>query len=276
MHLADRRFSFRHFHAPLLGLAYLVSSQYSYAETQAEPAEATPAESTADQGSAPAAQSEQAPSAATAPIAAADTQPAVAPAEQAPAEQAPAPLAQPSEATAWAPSEPLSARELLSPKNAYVEIKVNYPNAWLELRSVIYGGEWRKVCEIPCGKTLEVDGMDARVRAPGMTPTNIFRIQPGIGTARIQVKGGSELWGQVGFYSIALGLPVLLGSGAAYGYGFQEQSQPLQTGGIVGMVVSGVAIVASLPMLLMSATSVRDYDGKLIGKAPQIPGRWVF
>ncbi|MEZ4234107.1 MAG: hypothetical protein R3B89_33340 [Polyangiaceae bacterium] len=158
-----------------------------------------------------------------------------------------------------------------------MELKVNYPGAWLELRSVTYGGPWKRACPAPCGKVLEVDGTEARVLAPGMTPTNVFRLQPGVGTARLSVDGGSESWRTWGVLSLAIGTPVALAGGALFGLGHYEDSQGMKTGGIIGLAVGGVAVLASLPMLISGSTSVRDFNGKLIASRQRSGfGNWQF
>ncbi|MEZ4376509.1 MAG: hypothetical protein R3B07_37235 [Polyangiaceae bacterium] len=158
-----------------------------------------------------------------------------------------------------------------------MELKVNYRDAWLELRSVTYGGPWRRACLAPCGKTLEVDGSEARVRAPGMTTTNIFRLQPGVGTARLSVDGGSKSWRDWGVISLAVGTPLALSGGALYGLGHYQDSQGMKTAGIAALAVGGLAVAASLPMLISGSTSVRDFNGKLIAHSRKSHfGAWQF
>ena len=147
----------------------------------------------------------------------------------------------------------------------------------LELRSVTYGGPWRRACQAPCGKTLEVDGMEARVQASGMTTSNVFRLQTGIGTARLSVDGGSKTWRDWGVLSLSIGTPVALAGGALFGFGHYEDSQGLKTAGIAALALGGLAVVASLPMLMSGSTSVRDFNGKLIARSRESRfGAWQF
>ncbi|MCW5791605.1 MAG: hypothetical protein KIT72_14405 [Polyangiaceae bacterium] len=157
-----------------------------------------------------------------------------------------------------------------------MEFKVNFPNGWLELRSVMREGAWQRACPAPCGTLLEVDGMEARVTADGMTTSNAFRLQPGSGTARIDVRGGSSSWGKTGVLALAIGTPVALGGGAMFGIGRVKDSSGLEIGGLIAMAVGGVAIIASLPMLMSGSTTVRNYDGKLIARRSSTPGTWQF
>jgi len=152
---------------------------------------------------------------------------------------------------------------------------VNYPDAWLELRSVTYGGPWQRACLAPCGKLLEVDGMEARVSAAGMTTTSSFRLQPGAGTARLQVNGGSSAWRDRGVWLLALGTPAALVGGALFGFGTYDDQRGLRTAGLATMITAGVAVVASLPMLMSGSTSVRDFNGKVIAQRTP-PGVWSF
>ncbi len=217
-----------------------------------------------------------APSAAQAPEAPPTPEPP--PTPEAPATPA-APAAPPSAepppgAVAPEPAAPPPAAP--SATQAKVEFKVNFPNGWLELRSVMLGGPWRRACPAPCGTLLEVDGMEARVTADGMTTSNPFRLQPGSGTARIDVRGGGSGWSQTGVITLAIGTPIALGGGAMFGLGRVKDSSGLELGGLITMVVGGAAIIASLPMLMSGSTTVRNYDGKLIARRPRAPGTWQF
>lgn len=214
------------------------------------------------------------------------TQPA-APASATPGPSAPAsppaavppaavpPAAAPAAAPPASPGASAVATPPSAPTKARVELRVNYPDAWLELRSVTYGGPWQRACLAPCGNTLEVDGTEARVRAPGMTTTSVFRLQPGVGTARLRVDGGSSDWRDRGVWLLALGTPVALAGGVMFGFGTYDDKSGLRTAGLATMITAGVAVIASLPMLMSGSTSVRNFDGKVIAKR-SAPGLWSF
>jgi hypothetical protein len=140
----------------------------------------------------------------------------------------------------------------------------------LELRD-FDDGEWKAACDTPCDKRLLVDGADVRLRAPGMTDSNVFRIDAGIGTARLRVSGGSAQWRTVGLAALIAGIPISLGGMGLFGYGRVQDSSGLETAGIVTLAVGGVLVLGSLPFLGAGRTSVRDVKGRVIATRDEYP-----
>ena len=157
------------------------------------------------------------------------------------------------------------------PTTARVELHVDRPGAWLETRGIMDESDWKRACDAPCGRRLLVDGMEARVQAPGMATSNVFRIQPGAGTARIKVNSGSSTARTAGVIGLTAGLPVAMAGLSAYGVGRVSDKATLQTVGVVVLVVGSVAALGSLPLLTMGTTTVRDADGHMIAQASSTP-----
>lgn len=155
--------------------------------------------------------------------------------------------------------------------SAFVHLYADFPDAVLELRNYVDDSDWTTACRAPCDQLLRVEGMDARVSARGMTTSNVFRIEPGRGTAHLKVVGGSESSRRIGAIGFAGGIPVsLLGMGL-WGYGKVREHASLETAGIVTLGVGAVMILGSLPFLSMGATRVRDAKGKTIATRQQMP-----
>lgn len=146
-----------------------------------------------------------------------------------------------------------------------VHLTTNYPNLTLEMRE-LEDDPWRSVCSAPCDKRLLVDGMEVRVRAPGMTESNMFRIEPGRGTARLRVSGGSETSRTIGMAGLITGIPVSFVGMGMFGYGKFKDESGLEVAGIVTLAVGGVLVLGSLPFLGAGRTSVRDGKGRVVAR----------
>jgi len=157
------------------------------------------------------------------------------------------------------------------PTMARVELHVDRPGAWLELRSLMDESDWKRACDAPCGQRVLVDGMEARVQAPGMSPSNVFRVEPGAGTARIKVSSGSSSARTIGVIGLSAGLPVAMAGLSGYGYGRVSNNTALRTAGVVVLAVGAVAALGSLPLLTMGTTTVRDDEGRMIAHGPSTP-----
>ncbi len=153
---------------------------------------------------------------------------------------------------------------------AYVHLFATYPNAQLELRSTIDETGWIAACAAPCDRELNVDTMEARVTAPGMTTSNAFRIEPGSGTASFKVDGGKASSRTIGIIALASGIPVALTGMGLYGYGKVEDKKGLQTAGIVTLAIGGAAVLTALPFLGAGSTRVKNARGSEVasGFAP--------
>jgi hypothetical protein len=111
-----------------------------------------------------------------------------------------------------------------------------------------------------------VEGMEARVAGHGMTTSNAFRIEPGAGTARVKVSAGSRTARNLGIAGLAIGTPIAMGGLAMYGLGRMKGTNALRTAGVVTLAVGAVTTLASLPLLAIGNTTVRDGRGKLIAR----------
>lgn len=191
---------------------------------------------------------------------------------RAPEAEAPPPTTAPSATPdSAAPSPALLAKDASAPlldspvlHSAFVHLHADYPGAVLELRNYVDDTDWKEACRAPCDRTLRVDGMDARVLAPGMTTSNVFRIDAGRGTANLKVVGGSARSRTIGTVALASGIPVALGGMALWGYGKIDDRAGLRTAGLVTMGVAAVMVLGSLPFLGAGSTKVRDGKGKVI------------
>jgi len=145
-----------------------------------------------------------------------------------------------------------------------VHIAVSHRDAWLEMRSYVDGGEFVRACAAPCDIKLQVEGREARVVAPGMTTSNIFRFDGGSGTAGVRIDGGSATARRAGIVTLAIGIPVALAGMALYAQGRVKDKTGLQVAGIAGLAAGGLSIAVSLPLLMFGTTHVKDAKGSLI------------
>ena len=132
------------------------------------------------------------------------------------------------------------------------------------MRSFVDGGEFLRICRTPCDLKLMVDGREARVTAPGMTPSNAFRFDAGGGTAGVRVDGGSASARRVGVVTLAIGIPLALAGMGLFAQGKVKDSSGLTAAGIAGLSAGGVSIALSLPLLLLGTTHVKNAKGSLI------------
>lgn len=171
-----------------------------------------------------------------------------------------------------APREPAAAsKPPRDPDIAVVTLHVTYPGAWLELKDLMTRGSFERVCSAPCGLPIRVAASEARVTAPDMTASNVFRIDPGSGTARLRIEGGSKSYRDAGLIALSVGIPVTLTGMGILGYGRLKESSTLTTTGIVVLVAGGVAVLGSLPLLAAGKTRVRDGEGRVIASRPFAP-----
>lgn len=124
--------------------------------------------------------------------------------------------------------------------------------------------EWRRLCAAPCDAIIGVDGLEVRVTAEGMTPSNVFVVDPGQGTARVKVSGGSATAREIGIFGLAGGLAVAFGGMTLFGVGSIEDKSDVRTLGIAGLAVGAVATLVALPLLFSGSTTVRDGKGRFI------------
>jgi hypothetical protein len=154
-----------------------------------------------------------------------------------------------------------------SPGEALVHVAVSYRDAWLEMRSYVDGGEFVRTCATPCDLKLQVEGREARVVAPGMTPSNAFRFEGGSGVAGVRVEGGSQTARRAGIITLAVGIPVALVGMALFAQGRLKDNSGLEMAGIAGLSAGGLSVAVSLPLLLIGTTHVKNAKGSLIALA---------
>lgn len=157
-----------------------------------------------------------------------------------------------------------ATRLATSPGEALVHVAVNYRDAWLETRSYVDGGAFARTCRAPCDVTMLVEGREARVVAPGMTTSNIFRFDAGGGVAGVRVDGGSAAARRAGIVTLAIGIPVALAGMGLFAMGHVKHNTGLQAAGIAGLAGGGVSIAISLPLLLIGSTHVKNAKGSHI------------
>lgn len=155
---------------------------------------------------------------------------------------------------------------MLGPDYSFVHLGASYPNAQLELKSSIDQGEWRAVCLAPCDMAVRVTGELVRVTAPGMTTSNSFRIEPGTGAALVRVDGGSAQARSLGITGLFVGIPTAVTGMALFGYGKLKEEDAARIAGIAVLTAGAVVLVASLPLLLMGSTKVRDAHGSVVAE----------
>jgi hypothetical protein len=145
-----------------------------------------------------------------------------------------------------------------------VHLAADYPGAVLELRNYVDSGAWKVACGVPCDRALVTLGAEARVSAPGMSTSNVFRIDPGPGAALIKVNGGSATARTFGILGLGIGIPLGLTGTAMYSYGSYDDNDGLAIAGGVILGTGAAMILAAIPLLLSGTTNVRDGKGRLI------------
>jgi hypothetical protein len=145
-----------------------------------------------------------------------------------------------------------------------VHVAVSHHGAWLETRSYVDGGAFQRTCRAPCDLQLRVEGLEARVVAPGMTTSNVFRFDSGSGVAGVRVDGGSASARRAGIIALSAGIPVALAGMALFALGRVHDKPGLEAGGIAGLAAGGVTVGIALPLLLIGSTSVKNAKGSLI------------
>lgn len=230
-------------------------------------ASAAPAPAPSASSPAPAPSAEPIPPApAPTPTAAApEPAPTTAPTTTTPAPTA-AQVAPPPVAPSPAPAAPPAGQQV-APGEAFIHLSVDYPNAWLETRSFVDDGSFVRTCPAPCDLKLRVEGMEARVVAPGMTTSNAFRFDAGLGSAGVRVDGGSASARRAGIITLAAGIPVAMIGMALFGKGRLDGDSGLQAAGIAGLAAGGLSVGVSLPLLLLGTTHVKSAKGELIARA---------
>jgi hypothetical protein len=157
------------------------------------------------------------------------------------------------------------------PTRSVVHLASSYPGTALELKSSVDATDWQRVCLAPCDRSVVVSGMLARASAPGMTTSNVFRIQPGAGPALVKVEGGSSSARTLGVIGLAAGIPLALGGAALFSYGQTSDRDGMAVGGAVMLGTGALALLVALPLLVSGGTSVRNGEGRKIASADGVP-----
>jgi hypothetical protein len=125
-------------------------------------------------------------------------------------------------------------------------------------------GDWKAACTVPCNRTLMTLGAEARVSAPGMSTSNVFRIDPGPGAALVKVSGGSATARTFGILGLGIGIPLGLTGTAMYSYGAYDDRDGLAIAGGIVLGAGAAMIIAAIPLLISGTTNVSDGRGRLI------------
>ena len=181
----------------LLGTSLISRPLFAQAAPQPAPSTSTSAAPAVAPTSEPTPPVAPAPTPSPAPAAPDAAAPSAPVAPPLPSASAPAPPTAPSPA-------PIVTRD---PTHSLVHLGSSHAGTWLELKSSVDQGDWQRVCPAPCDRSLMVSGALARVSAPGMTPSNPFRIEPGAGTAFVRVDGGSAKARSIGILGLFIGIP---------------------------------------------------------------------
>jgi hypothetical protein len=147
-----------------------------------------------------------------------------------------------------------------------VHLASDFKETTLELRTFADTDEWKAVCRMPCDRAIEVEGAEARVTAPRMTPSNVFRIEPGRGRALVKVDGGSESSRSLGLTALIAGIPVSMAGGALLGYGTIDDSDAMKISGGITLGLGAAMVLTALPLLVAGGTDVRDGRGRQIAR----------
>ncbi len=200
----------------------------------------------------------------------------LAPDASAPATKTPAPSAAPTAVPAAPASAPnpagtaagadVASSSTFALERSVVHVASDRPGSWLEARSTLEDHGWERVCAAPCNRAIVVQGALLRVTAPGMTPSNGFRIEHGPGTALVKVEGGSATSRSYGILALGVGIPISLTGMGLYGYGRYADQTGTRTAGAVTLGIGALAVLASLPLLVSGSTDVRDGKGSLIAR----------
>jgi hypothetical protein len=151
-----------------------------------------------------------------------------------------------------------------------IHLATDYEGAVLQQRSIVDADAWRSACAAPCDREIAAEGLEFRVVAPDMTPSNSFRIAPGYGQARLKVSGGAEGTRTLGLSLLIGGLPVTFGGMTLFGLGTVEDRDGLRTVGIATLAVGATAVLVSLPVLLAGSTTVRNDKGETIARRQSV------
>ncbi len=165
-----------------------------------------------------------------------------------------------------APQQP-APQPFVPPTKARIEFGSNYEGTQLEMRSLVQSEPWARVCVVPCNTSVDVEGREARFTAPGMSTSNTFILEPGTGTARMRVAGGSQVAKTIGLASIIAGIPLALGGSALFAVGEVDDRPTMSTVGIAVGIVGAVAILTAIPLLMVGSTKVRDGRGSTIARS---------
>lgn len=121
---------------------------------------------------------------------------------------------------------------------------------------------WQTQCTAPCNKRIAVEDRTFRIAGTGLRASNPFQVSADGKTAKLIVSGGTEQAHSWGLGLLLSGTVVGLASGALYGVGRLQDSDPAVIAGLVGMGLGAASVIASVPLLAGGRTTVRNGAGK--------------
>lgn len=167
-----------------------------------------------------------------------------------------------------APSGSVASVSLASDSARVLIISRGVPMT-LQGRSLNSSGAWRDVCAAPCDQPVHIGDQEFRVVGKKVTPTNPFKLQAGDGVARIEVKPGNPTAHWLGPTLLITGLSTafigFVGVGAGKVGSFDGHDNVALAGGITAGV-GGLTALASIPLLFMGSSLVRNQKGEPIAR----------
>jgi hypothetical protein len=146
---------------------------------------------------------------------------------------------------------------------------------WLEERPRYdASAPWKRNCQAPCDRHIDVEERSLRINGPGLHPSNPFHVKGDGSVMKLVVSPGLDSTHNWGRGLLISGIGLEFASGLAYGLGRLEDKDGLVVGGIVGMVLGVGLMAASLPMLGSGRTTVRNPDGDRVGQMQMNATAW--
>jgi len=178
-----------------------------------------------------------------------------------PASASAKPTSSPAPTTAASPSR--------GPGGVLIGIHPARPTLRLEAKSKLdVTAGWQTQCNAPCGKLIEVEDRTFRIAGPGLRPSNAFHFNADGKTAKLVVSEGTQRAHGWGVGLLISGVVLGLSSGALYGAGRLEDSDPAVIAGLIGLGLGAAAVIGSVPLLARGRTTVREGSGKHVAVGP--------
>lgn len=176
----------------------------------------------------------------------------------------PSALATPGSAATTSAARPARSADK-TPDAVRIAIHPANPGLRLESKSRFDVTEgWKTECTAPCEKRIQVEERTFRIAGAGLRPSNAFLVNADGKTAKLSVREGAEQTHSWGLGLLISGAVLGLASGALYGAGHIEDSDPAVIGGLIGLGLGAAAVVGAVPLLARGRTTVRSGSGKLV------------